>query len=215
MNRPGVTTPLLLLLTAVPALVALMRLYQIPTGTLPVTSLHLASSPVSLFLHALCGATFGLMAPMQFIPALRRRFATLHRRLGWVLVTSGLTIAVSGLIMVALHPEAATLPLKATRVVVGALVLACLALGISAIRRRDIAGHRAWMIRTYALIMGAGTQAVVGLPIFILYGQPDPAVMDLILALCWPLNLALAELILRRPARRISPLQFGSNTLGG
>jgi uncharacterized membrane protein len=201
MNRPGVARFLLpaglLALAFIPSLVALMRVYQVPTGTLPVEKLYLASTPVSLFLHALCGATLALFAPLQFFPTLRRRWPRLHRRLGWVLVLSGLIIAVSGLIMVALHPLAATLPLRATRVVVGSLVIACLTLGIHAIRQRHISDHRAWMLRTYALIMGAGTQAAVGLPIFILYGQPAPATMDLILAVCWPVNLIIAEWVIR------------------
>ena len=36
---------------------------------------------------------------------------------------------------------------------------AAIVLGFTAIRRRDIAAHRAWMIRAYALGLGAGTQA--------------------------------------------------------
>ena len=35
---------------------------------------------------------------------------------------------------------------------------ACLVLGFTAIRRRDIAAHRAWMIRAYAIGLAAGTQ---------------------------------------------------------
>ena len=99
--------------------------------------------------------------------------------------------------MVALYPEAATLTLRATRLVVGVMVLGFLALSINAARNRQIAQHRVWMIRAYALIMAAGTQALIGLPIFLTYGRPEPATMDLILALCWPLNLAVAELVIR------------------
>lgn len=201
MTRSGVARFLLpaalLLLAFVPSLVAIMRVIQVPTGTLPDDKLYLASTPVSLFLHALCGATFALAAPLQLFPALRRRFPKLHRRAGWVLVLAGLILAVTGLTMVALHPFAATLLLRATRVAVGSAVIASLTLAIRAIRQRDIAQHRAWMLRTYALIMGAGSQALIGLPIFILYGQPAPKVMDLILALCWPVNLMVAELVIR------------------
>ncbi len=201
MKRPGVTRFLLpaglLLLALVPTLVALMRVYQVPTGTLPDDKLYLGSTPISVVLHASFGSIFALFAPLQLFPTMRRRFPKLHRRAGWVLVMSGLVIAVTGLLMVALHPFSATLPLRATRLVVGSLVIACLTLSILAIRRRDIAEHRDWMLRTYALIMGAGTQALVGLPIFILYGQPEPAVMDLILAVCWPINLLIAEWVIR------------------
>lgn len=206
MTRPGVRRialpAALLLLAFIPSLVALLRVYQIPTGTLPDDKLYLASTPISLFLHALCGATFAVLAPMQLFPAMRRRFPKLHRRAGWVLVLAGLTIATTGLIMVALHPFSASLLLRATRLVVGSAVIASLYLSIAAIRQRNVADHRAWMLRTYALIMGAGTQALIGLPIFVLYGQPEPQVMDLILAICWPLNLIVAELVIRdvRPA---------------
>jgi hypothetical protein len=33
-----------------------------------------------------------------------------------------------------------------------------LGLGFTAVRRHDIAAHRAWMMRAYALAVGAGTQ---------------------------------------------------------
>ena len=201
MTRSGVARILLpaglLALAFIPSLVALMRVYQVPMGTLPDDKLYLGMTPISVVLHAICGATFALFAPLQLFPTLRRRFPKLHRRAGWVLVLAGLTIAVSGLVMVVLIPYSATLPLRATRIVVGAMVIACLTLSIHAIRQRRVAQHRDWMLRTYALIMGAGTQAVVGVPIFLLYGQPEPAVMDLILAVCWPINLAVAEWVIR------------------
>ena len=45
------------------------------------------------------------------------------------------------------------------RLLVGSTMAAAIVLGFTAIRRRDIAAHRAWMIRAYALGLGAGTQA--------------------------------------------------------
>ena len=44
------------------------------------------------------------------------------------------------------------------RLVFGSAMAGCLVLGFTAIRRRDIAAHRAWMIRAYAIGLGAGTQ---------------------------------------------------------
>ncbi|MBC7738798.1 MAG: DUF2306 domain-containing protein, partial [Candidatus Saccharibacteria bacterium] len=106
MTRLGVRRFLLpaalMLLAFVPSLVALMRVVQVPMGALPDDKLYLASTPISLFLHALCGATFALSAPLQLFPTMRRRFPKLHRRTGWVLVLTGVTIAVTGLVMVAL-----------------------------------------------------------------------------------------------------------------
>ena len=49
--------------------------------------------------------------------------------------------------------------LCAFRLLVGSAMAASIVLGLAAIRRRDIAAHRAWMTRAYALALGAGTQA--------------------------------------------------------
>ena len=77
-----------------------------------------------------------------------------------------------------------------------------LVLGVAAIRRRDFARHRAWMLRAYAVGLGAGTQVLTHLPLLLF---PD-ALGELTRALCmgagWALNLAVAEWpIRRRPGR--------------
>jgi len=79
---------------------------------------------------------------------------------------------------------------------------ASLVLGVTAIRRRDIARHRAWMTRAYALALGAGTQVFT-----LSLGEAILGASDLSEALLqgagWAINLAVAEwFIRRRPARR-------------
>ena len=68
-------------------------------------------------------------------------------------------------------------------------------------RRRDLAAHRAWMIRAYALSLGAGTQVITeGLS----QGVLGSGVFhdDLAKGAGWAVNLAVAELAIRRPTRR-------------
>ena len=76
---------------------------------------------------------------------------------------------------------------------------ASLVLGVAAIRRRDIAHHRAWMTRAYALALGAGTQAfTVG------FGEAAFGAgivrTDVMMTAAWVINLAVAEWFIRRPA---------------
>jgi hypothetical protein len=76
---------------------------------------------------------------------------------------------------------------------------ACLVLGVTAARRRDIAAHRAWMIRAYAIGLAAGTQAFtegIGGAIF----GTGVVATDLAKGAGWMINLAVAEWALRRPA---------------
>jgi drug/metabolite transporter (DMT)-like permease len=75
---------------------------------------------------------------------------------------------------------------------------ASIVLGLAAVRRRDFAGHRVWMMRAYALGLGAGTQIfTVG------FGEAvfgtGVVRADLLLGSAWVINLAVAEWIIRRP----------------
>ena len=82
----------------------------------------------------------------------------------------------------------------------GSGMAACIVLGFSAIRQGDVARHRAWMTRAYAIAMAAGTQTftlAVGPAVF---GHGVLA-KDLSLGAAWVINLAVAELVLHRYAR--------------
>ena len=87
------------------------------------------------------------------------------------------------------------------RLVAGSTMATCLILGITAIRRRDVAAHRAWMIRAYALAVAAGTQAFTQGIGEGLFGTSDLSTA-LSVTSGWVVNLAVAEWIIRRPAVR-------------
>ncbi len=72
-----------------------------------------------------------------------------------------------------------------------------IALSFSAILRRDIARHRAWMIRGYAIAQGAGTQALISILWLVILGAPSELGRDLLLIAGWIINLAVAEWIIR------------------
>jgi uncharacterized membrane protein YozB (DUF420 family) len=50
------------------------------------------------------------------------------------------------------------------RLIVGSAMVGSIVLALDAIRRRDFASHGAWMMRAYALALGAGTQVLTHLP---------------------------------------------------
>jgi hypothetical protein len=83
------------------------------------------------------------------------------------------------------------------RLAFGSGMAASIILGFTAIRRRDVAGHRAWMTRAYALALGAGTQAFtlgIGNAAF----GTSELTTDLSLGAGWAINLAVAEFVIRR-----------------
>ncbi len=78
-------------------------------------------------------------------------------------------------------------------------MVACLVLGFTAIRRRDIAAHRAWMVRAYAIGLAAGTQAFTAGISGAVFGAGELR-DDLAKGAGWVINLAVAEWVIRRPA---------------
>jgi hypothetical protein len=84
------------------------------------------------------------------------------------------------------------------RIVVAASVAAFICMGFVKIRERNIAAHRAWMMRAYALAIAAGTQPITLAPIVVfpkLYGELG---FTLGLAAGWAVNFLVAEWLIRR-----------------
>jgi len=188
-------------LAAIPLIAGALRLLQLVGGPdLMPDDTRFDEFPVALVVHIVAAAVFALVGALQFVPQLRRR--EWHRRAGRVLVLAGLAVAGSALWLTLFYdakPGTGGL-LFGFRLVFASAMALSLTLGLAAIRRRDIAGHRAWMIRAYALGLGAGTQVFTegfGQAIFgtgVLTG-------DLEKGAAWLINLAIAEWAIRRPTR--------------
>lgn len=192
----------LVALSLVPVLAGATRLVQMTGGPelLPARS---DPSPVPLVLHIVSVAGYAVLGAFQFSAGLRRRRIGWHRAAGRLLVPLGLVVALSALWMTLFYPrDDGGDVLFVFRLLAGSGMAASLVLGVTAVMRGDIASHRAWMIRAYALALGAGTQ------VFTLgVGQAVVGAGDLSAALlegaAWPINLAVAEWVIRRqPARR-------------
>ena len=80
----------------------------------------------------------------------------------------------------------------------GSAMVLFICLGLAAIRRRDIPRHRAWMMRGYAIGLGAGTQAFTHLPYFLFEGMQGELGRALAMGAGWAINLAVAEWVIRK-----------------
>jgi len=88
------------------------------------------------------------------------------------------------------------------RLLFGSAMLLSILLGIAAIRRRDFVQHGDWMLRGYAIGLGAGTQVLALAVGELLAGPPNELSRALLMGAGWVINLAVAEWIIRRrPAR--------------
>lgn len=68
---------------------------------------------------------------------------------------------------------------------------------VVAIRRRDVAHHREWMIRAFAIGLGIATMRIIAMPILFLIGDLRAAALVTFWS-GWLLTLGAAELWIRR-----------------
>src|SRR5690606_18654545 len=84
----------------------------------------------------------------------------------------------------------------------GSYMVVALALAVRALLRHRYASHGAWMTRAYALGVAAGTQAFALLPGSMLFSSSDEPSGAVAMTGGWLINLAVAELVIRRWRRR-------------
>ena len=164
------------------------------------------ASPVPVAVHIVSATVFAILGAFQFSPQIRRRHPGWHRRAGRVLVVAGLAVAVSALWLNQFYPnaEATREVLYPLRIAFGAAMVIAIVLGFTAARRRDFADHRAWMVRSYAIGLVAGTQVFtlgIGKVVF----GTGHLTTALLMGAAWAINLAVAERAIRRQQPRRRP----------
>jgi uncharacterized membrane protein len=193
----------LIALAAIPVVIAGIRLVQVLGGPVAIPAdARFGASPAPVVVHIVASIGYALLGAFQFSAGIRRRHRGWHRRAGRVLVVLGLAVALSGLWMTLFYArkEGTGEVLYWFRLAAASGMGASVILGFAAIRRRDIIRHRAWMMRAYALALGAGTQAfTVGFGEAI-FGS-GVVRTDLMLGAGWAINLAVAEWVIRRSPR--------------
>lgn len=189
--------------SAITIIIALVQTVQIPLGKLPQDSARLASTPVAHFAHALSGALFGLIGPLQFGRVLARKYGRLHRIMGRIFVLAGAVLSLSSLSLLWHFPDGATPIVSGARLIFGVMLGAALGLAMIAIRRRDIAQHRNWMIRAYAIGIGATAVSMVFIPIYAITGAPPQGILsDLAFVGSWTACVIFAEWLVRHISRK-------------
>lgn len=208
-TRKGKTTwwvPVgLILLSIIPLTFGAIRLNQLMSGAeITPENARFFASPSPVVIHIIGATIYALLGAFQFVSRLWKRGTGWHRWVGRLLVPTGLLVGLSGLWMTLFYPrpEGASDLLYAFRLLFGTGMVISVVLGYLAIRQRDILQHRAWMMRAYAIGLGAGTQVLTGMVGAILFGQPSEFQHALLMGAGWAINLAVAERIIRKQAAR-------------
>jgi len=175
--------------------------------------------PWAAALHIVPGLIYILGAPLQLSATFRRRHLALHRRLGRIILPSGILAGVFALAVGVSHPFDGVVEATAT-VMFAVWFLVCLVRAFVAVRRRDIGQHRRWMIRAFAVgigigairawvgILGAIQSAVTGTMAL----SPQQGTYGIAFWLGFSSTALVGEWWLRRPAARPAPVRPGPVT---
>jgi uncharacterized membrane protein len=191
----------------VPAIAGTARLAQLAGGAeVTAANARFFAHPIPVVLHILVVIPYSVVGAFQFSPGFRRRNRPWHRAAGRILGVFGLLVALTGLWMAQFYPWAQGdgVGVYVERVVLGTAMAMSIVLGVDAVRRRDFEAHGAWMIRAYAIALGAGTQVLTHLPWLIFVGKPGESARTVLMGAGWAINIVVAECVIRRGQARSS-----------
>lgn len=195
----------LLVLSAVPMIAGISRLLSLSTGRFTLDGHErFAADPWTAALHVIGATAFATLGAFQFVPSLRR--GAWHRIAGRVLSALGLGGAIAGTVMALRWAPKAfdSAALNAVRMVVAIAMVLFIVFGVVAARRRDFEAHGAWMLRAYALFLGAGTQVFTAGFTALPFMQPhmSEGLAAVSMAAGWIINALVAEWMLRGERQR-------------
>ena len=199
----------LIALSIVPVLAGAVRLFQLGSGAdVTPENARFMESPLPVVAHLVSVTVYCLLGAFQFATGFRRRNPKWHRTAGRILVPCGIVAALTGLWMTQFFPRGIESPASfdgpyvyALRLLAGSAMAFSLCVGFAAIRRRDIPGHRAWMMRGYALGLGAGTQVFTHIPWFLFPSIQGETARAVFMGAGWIINIAVVEWILLHERR--------------
>jgi uncharacterized membrane protein len=163
--------------------------------------------PLITNLHVVLGAVYLVAGAIQFVPRIRNRWPVYHRWAGRALVGVALVVGSAALFMALVIPFSGW-PGRLGNGFFALFFLFSLTQGFLAIRRREIARHREWMIRAFALALGIATMRLMFVPALMIAGvesQSDPIVATLSVVSfmsAFILHLAVAEFWIRHTRLR-------------
>jgi uncharacterized membrane protein len=185
----------LILLSAVPMLGGLFRLFSLATGMPLDNQARFAANPIIAAMHIVGATCFATIGALQFSPRKKRW----HRLAGRVIAPMGVVGALSGIWMILNWPlkEYDTPTLTWIRVATGVATIVMIVVSTAAVLKRDYAAHGRWMTRAYAIGASGGTQFFTLLPFLTIESIRSELSYGVSMSVAYVINLAVAEWSLR------------------
>jgi len=161
---------------------------------------HILNRRTAFLIHVILAPIALALGTFQFMPRLRQRYLALHRWSGRIYALACIGGGISGLVM-ALNAVGG--PVAGWGF--GLLAVLWIATTAQAVRlaiARDIARHREWMMRSFALTLAAVTLRLQ-LPFLLVGGLSYPDASVIVAWSCWVPNILLVQWVLSRRSTRL------------
>lgn len=163
-----------------------------PSGAAPFDG-GFAQHPVLTFMHILPGMLFMLLGPWQFMPGIRSRYPLFHRISGRIYIICGYIVGASALCMPFIMLPIGGVNEAAASILFSIFFLICISKAWWHIMQKNIAAHREWMIRAFAIGLAVSTvRPVIGL-FFAFSGLPPQVFFGTAFWIGFTLHAVVAE----------------------
>ena len=133
--------------------------------------------PTVTLLHVIPGGIYLALAPFQFLSSIRSRWPGYHRLAGRFLASIGLILGAAALFLALVVPFSGR-PEQVINGFFGVVFLISLVKGFLYIRAGQIALHREWMIRAFAIGLSIATMRLLFIPALIIMGAPTQSQIE-------------------------------------
>jgi uncharacterized membrane protein len=168
--------------------------------------------PTIVALHVVLGGLYLALAPFQFVRRIRSRHLGYHRWAGRVLVSIGL-VGATALFMGLVIPFSGWIE-RVYMGLFGTLFLVALIKGFVHIRANQVALHREWMIRAFAIALAVATMRLIFIPALIVVADPTQGQLQTLSAasflVAFVVHASVAEIWIRLTRRRGVPRVSGT-----
>jgi len=171
--------------------------YRLMEQDMRAAALNYNSKPVPMLLHVAPGTVFLLLAPLQLVARVRQRWPALHRSSGYLLLVLAVPFALTGFYIAVVDPFFGPWG-SAAALLGGALFVNAGVRAYAAIRRGDVARHRAWMLRFLAVAYGIALMRALSFPFFALFDVTFKELGPPTFWIGWFISIMFAEWWIRR-----------------
>jgi hypothetical protein len=171
--------------------------YRVVDRDIRDASVKMNSQPVTMLLHVVPGGVFLLLAPLQLSAWLRRRYAVVHRWLGYLLLLLAIPFALTGLYIAVRDPFFAPIG-ELAAVIAGVLFIYAGGRAYLAIKAGDRISHRNWMLRFLSLAYAIAVIRALALVVMAFVPIGPRALGPPMFWIGWTVSVLVAEWWIRR-----------------